>query len=59
MAYLEIADDGPDGKERELARAEKLLGKDFVKRMKDKFRKAMLDRIAAEKAVSSHDSHLD
>ena len=36
----------------ELARAQRIMGVDFVIRMKTKFKQIVLDRIAAEKAVS-------
>lgn len=49
-----IADDNEEAgaKHTELVRAERILGVEFVRRMRAKYKQVMLDRIAAEKAVS-------
>ena len=51
VAYIDAGHEEPNEKRTELARAERILGTDFVQRMRAKFRQVMLDRIAAEKAV--------
>lgn len=51
VRYAAFDNEEAGAKHTELTRAERIMGTEFVKRMQEKFKKVMLDRIAAEKEV--------
>lgn len=51
-AYVVGDQEDANGHNAELTRAQRLMGLDFVLRMREKFKQVALERMAAEKAVS-------
>lgn len=56
VTYIDSGNQEAGEKHTELVRAERLMGNDFVQRITAKFKQVMLDRMAAEKAVSPFSS---
>lgn len=56
VTYIDGSSQEAGEKHTEIVRAERLMGKDFVQCIRAKFKQVMLDRMAAEKAVSPFSS---